>query len=248
MNRTVIIAQARMSSTRLPGKTLMDLGGKPVVDHVIARARAAHRADDVWVATTTDGTDDVLARHLDNARVPYVRGSLDDVLARYVQAADESRADTVVRITCDCPLIDPEVIDATIAAFRQLPEVDYCSNTLRRSYPMGMDTEVLSRAALERARAEATQPHEREHVTPYLYQHPELFRLQNVEAPEWATWPELRLTVDEAADLAMLRSLLEYAAADSGLSQLLDALRAHPEIAEHNRAVHHRHVKKPTHW
>ena len=248
MNRTVIIAQARMSSTRLPGKTLMDLGGRPVVDHVIERARAARLADDAWIATTTDASDDVLAAHLEERGVPCVRGSLEDVLSRYVQAAEESRAATIVRITCDCPLIDPEIIDDTIAAFRQLPDVDYCSNTLRRSYPMGMDTEVLSRAALERAHAEATHQHEREHVTPNLYQHPELFRLRNVEAPEWATWPELRLTVDEAADLAMLRSLLEHAAADSGLSQLLDALRAHPEIAEHNRAVHHRHVKKPTHW
>lgn len=248
MSRTVIIAQARMSSTRLPGKTLMDLGGKPVIDHVIARARAARLADDVWVATTTDATDDVLARHLDNAGVPCVRGSLDDVLARYVQAAEESRADTIVRITCDCPLIDPEVIDATIAAFRVPPEVDYCGNTLKRTYPIGMDTEVFSRAALERASAEAKLPHEREHVTPYLYQHPERFRLRNAEAPEWATWPELRLTLDEAEDLKMLRGLVTRAGCAANLGGLLRALRSGPESIPANHAVAHRHTFKPVDW
>jgi len=208
MGRTVIIAQARMSSTRLPGKTLMDLGGRPVIDHVIERARASRLADDVWVATTVDAADDVLVAHLAELEVPHVRDSLNDVLARYVEAAEQSRADTVVRITCDCPLIDPEVIDEVIAAYRKQPPVGYCSNTLHRSYPIGMDTEVFSRHALERAHVEATQPLEREHVTPYLYQHPELFRLRNVEAPDWARRPDLRLTVDEMADLEMLRTLV----------------------------------------
>jgi spore coat polysaccharide biosynthesis protein SpsF len=237
-----------MSSTRLPGKTLMDLGGKPVVDHVIARARRAKLADDLFVATTIDPSDDVLAQHLEAAGVSYVRGSLDDVLARYVQAAEASRADTIVRITCDCPLIDPDVIDGNIAAFRTSPEVDYCSNTLRRTYPIGMDNEVFSREALERAHPEAVQPHEREHVTPYLYQHPELFRLRNVEAPEWATWPELRLTVDEAADLDMLGILLAKTPQGATLSEVLATLKANPEIAKRNAAVRHRHVGRPRTW
>ena len=151
VSRTVIIAQARMSSTRLPGKTFMDLGGKPVVDRVVERVARARLADDVWIATTTDSSDDVLAEHLDSLGTPCLRGSLDDVLSRYAAAAETSRADTIVRITCDCPLIDPSVIDAVIAAFRDAPEVDYCSNALMRTYPIGMDTEVLSRASLERA-------------------------------------------------------------------------------------------------
>ncbi|MDZ4179352.1 MAG: NTP transferase domain-containing protein, partial [Coriobacteriia bacterium] len=128
--RTVIIAQARMSSTRLPGKTLMDLGGAPVLDRVIARARRAKLADDVWLAITEDPSDDVLEEHARALGVPYVRGSLDDVLARYAQAAEASSADAIVRITCDCPLIDPDVIDAVIRAYRDTPGMDYCSNTL----------------------------------------------------------------------------------------------------------------------
>ena len=237
-----------MSSTRLPGKVLMDLGGMPVIDHVISRALRVHRADAVVVATTTEPGDDALAAHVEALGVPVTRGDLNDVLSRYALAAHDSNAEVVVRITSDCPLIDPAVIDATIAAFRQSPEVDYCANTLVRTYPIGMDTEVFSREALERAHAEASQPHEREHVTPYLYQHPELFRLRNVEAPERERWPTLRLTVDESADLEMLQALLGHASADAGLGELLAVLRSHPEIATHNAGVTHRHVEKPQDW
>jgi len=248
MSRTVIIAQARMSSTRLPGKTLMDLGGRPVVDHVVERARLARRADDVWIATTTDSTDDVLDAHLDQLGVPRIRGSLDDVLARYFQAAEASHADTIVRITCDCPLIDPDVIDAVIARFRQDPPVDYCSNGLRRTYPIGMDAEVFSREALERAHAEATQQHEREHVTPYIYQHPESFRLRNVNAPPWAVWPELRLTLDDARDLVLLQKVVEELPAGAGLEEIVGLLKANPDLAKLNADVRHRHVQKPAAW
>jgi len=248
MSRTVIIAQARMSSTRLPGKTLMDLGGRPVVDHVIERARASRLASDVWVATTTDATDDVLVAHLDELDVPYVRGSLDDVLARYVEAAEASHADAIVRITCDCPLIDPEVIDKVIEAYHALPQVDYCSNTLRRTYPIGMDTEAFSREALVCASLEGMRAPEREHVTPYIYQHPEIFCLRNVEAPQWATRPELRLTVDELADLDALRALVSQVGPDASLREIMVAIEDNPRLAELNREVPHRHVQKPAQW
>ncbi|MBN2839417.1 MAG: glycosyltransferase family protein [Coriobacteriia bacterium] len=248
MARTVIIAQARMSSTRLPGKTLMDLGGAPVIDRVIARALRASRADDLWLAITEDPSDDVLVQHLDAASVQYVRGSLDDVLARYVHAAEAARADTIVRVTCDCPLIDPGVIDGVIKAFRAEPGLDYCSNTLVRTYPIGMDAEVFSRHALERAHERATEPHEREHVTPHLYQHPERFKLENVAAPPWAMWPELRLTVDEEVDLELLRAVVERVGPDAGLREVLDLLRTDPALVEVNARVAHRHVEKPTSW
>lgn len=248
MSRTVIIAQARMSSTRLPGKVMLDLGGRPVVDHVFMRARASRLADDVCVATTIEDTDDVLAAHLDTLGVQHIRGSLNDVLARYVQAAEASRADTIVRITCDCPLIDPAIIDETIAAFRAAPAVDYCSNTLVRTYPIGMDTEVFSREALERAYAQATAATEREHVTPYLYQHPELFALRNVEAPGWARRPDLRLTLDEPADLELLRAMVALVPEGAGLEAVLEALRMHPELEGINAGVTHRHVEKPGSW
>lgn len=237
-----------MSSTRLPGKTLMDLGGKSVMERVIGRARRANLADEVVVATTTDSTDDELVSALDLAGTPWIRGSLDDVLARYVQAAKTFGAETIVRVTCDCPFIDPDVIDQAILAYREVPEVDYCANTLVRTYPIGMDAEVFSREALERAHIEATQRHEREHVTPYIYQHPEAFRLRNVEAPEWARWPNLRLTVDEIEDLQMLQKVASFVSAEFNLREILSVIQAHPEIVQGNAAVVHRHVDKPDAW
>lgn len=248
MGRTIVIAQARMSSTRLPGKTLAEFGGRPMIDVVVRRARRAALADEVVVATTDDTSDDVLAAHLQAQGVPFVRGSLDDVLSRYELAARTFDAETVVRITCDCPFIDPAVIDDVIAAFRRAPEVDYCGNTLRRTYPLGLDTEVFSRAALERAAAESSAPAEREHVTPYLYQHPELFRLRNVEAPQRATWPDLRLTVDEPADLALMREILGHVGADATLDEVLGVVRERPEMAAMNAGVAHRHTEKPVDW
>ena len=248
MGRTVIVAQARMSSSRLPGKTLLELDGAPVVDLVLARVNGARLADDVVVATTTDPSDDVLAEHLESLGVSFVRGSLDDVLARYVLAADTFQAETVVRVTCDCPLIDPTEIDRVISAYRAQPPVDYCSNNLVRSFPIGMDTEVFSLAALKRADSEARLQHEREHVTPYLYQHPELFGLRNVEAPEWARFPELRLTIDEPADFEMLKALIELVPRDASLEDILRAIRLHPEVEVLNRNVQHRHIDKPASW
>ncbi len=248
MSRTVVVAQARMSSTRLPGKVLMDLAGRPVIDHVVDRCRRAELADEVWVATTTDPSDDVLAEHLRELDVPFVRGSLDDVLSRYVLASERAEAHTVVRVTCDCPLIDPEVIDRVIEAFNEVPEVDYCSNVLVRTYPIGMDTEVFSRAALERAAVAAVAAHEREHVTPYIYQHPDGFRLRNVEAPPWANRPELRLTVDEMADLEMMRALVGCARRTSSLQDVMGVLDANPAIALMNATVDHRHVERPASW
>jgi spore coat polysaccharide biosynthesis protein SpsF len=247
-SRTIVIAQARMSSTRLPGKVMADLGGKPVIDHVIERVRRAARVDGVWIATTTDPTDDVLADHLGELDVPFVRGSLDDVLARYVLAADAADADVIVRITCDCPFADPETIDATIAAYFEPPSADYCSNTLVRTYPLGMDAEVFSRAVLESANAEATLPHEREHVTPFVYQHPERFSLRSVEAPEWATWPQLRLTVDEPADLRLARALVGELGDAADLTSIVNLLRSRPDLVAINSDIAHRHVEKPASW
>lgn len=226
----------------------MDLGGMPVIDRVVARARRATRADDVWIAITDHESDDVLEEHVRTLGAPYVRGSLDDVLARYAQAAEASTADVIVRITCDCPLIDPGVIDTVIDGFQSTPGLDYCSNTLVRTYPIGMDAEVFSRHALERANEHATDQHEREHVTPHLYQHPDRFRLQNVEAPAWAHWPQLRLTLDEEADLWLLRKVVERVGPDAGLRQVLDLLRAEPALVALNADVTHRHLERPVEW
>lgn len=247
MSRTIIIAQARMGSTRLPGKVMMDLAGRPVIDHVIERAQRARKADSLIIATPDLAEDAPLVAHVRALGVDVVTGSADDVLARYVKAARESRADVVVRVTCDCPLLDPGIVDEVIEAF-YATGADYCSNTLKRTYPIGVDTEVFTAESLFTAEAEATEQQQREHVTPFLYQHPERFKLHNVEAPEWAHRPELRLTVDEQADLDLVREIVKLAGPAADLGEVLAVLDANPGLADRNAGVAHRHVAKPESW
>lgn len=245
---TVIIAQARMGSTRLPGKVMMDLGGRPVIEHVLERALAVKRANALVIATPDLPEDESLALHVRSLGVEVVQGSAEDVLSRYAKAARAAQADVVVRITCDCPLIDPAVIDESIEAFFS-SGADYCTNALRRTYPIGMDVEVLKVAAVYAAESEATEKQHREHVTPFIYQHAERFKLHNVEAPAWATRPELRLTVDEPADLMFLRELLRRSHGSSlSLREVLAVVDGHPELLELNAGVMHRYVEKPATW
>jgi len=246
--RTVAIIQARMGSTRLPGKTLMDLAGEPVVDHVIRRVRRTNRIDHLILAIPDSAEDDVLAEHLKDTGVDCVRGDADDVLSRYHLAAEAAAADVIVRITADCPLIDPNVIDEVVESFYQSPQVDYCSNSLRRTYPIGMDTEAFTRTALDVAYDEATSQQHREHVTPFIYQSPDRFRLRNVTAPSWAVRPNLRLTIDEPADLRLAEELYVRCGSDADLRTLIEEIDRHPEIAAMNETVPHRHVEKPKFW
>jgi spore coat polysaccharide biosynthesis protein SpsF len=173
----VAIIQARMSSTRLPGKVLLDIAGQPMLTHVVERTRQAHRIDDVLVATTTDPSDAAIEAVCRERDYACYRGSLNDVLDRYYQAARLAKADVIVRITADCPLIDPAVVDATISTLlgtEASPACDFAANRLPlpwpRTCPIGLDTEVCTFSALEQAWKEADQPYQREHVLPYLYE------------------------------------------------------------------------------
>lgn len=183
--KTVAIIQARMGATRLPGKVLRSLCGQSVLGHVAARVRVARRLDEVVVATSGAARDDAVAVEGARLGVSCFRGSEEDVLARYYGAAEASGAQAVVRATADCPLFDGSLLDRMLAVFgeanRDGTTVDYLSNVLRRTYPRGLDVEIFTFAALERAHHEATQPFEREHVTPYFYQHPDRFRLRSFE-------------------------------------------------------------------
>lgn len=247
MKPVVAIVQARMGSTRLPGKTLMDLGGATVMQRVLERLARATLVSGVVVAITDRAEDDVLEAHLGEIGATCVRGSSDDVLSRFGVAALASPASAYLRITADCPLIDWDVVDGVIGSFQD-SGVDYCSNVLRRTYPLGMDCEVFSAEALELALGDATLPHEREHVTPFMYQHPERFRLHNVDAPDWATWPELRLTVDEQKDLEFVRAIVSEVGPHAGLRPIVELLEGRQDLLAINDGVPHRHVEKPTNW
>lgn len=241
--RVVAIIQARMGSSRLPGKVLLDIAGRPMVLRVVDRARKASLVDDVIVATTTDPSDDIVADRCRKEGVAVFRGHPTDVLDRFYRAAETTRAEVIVRLTGDCPMLDPDVVDQTLRAFFDAdPPVDLALNRFPwdRTFPIGLDTEVFSRAALERAWREAEAPHQREHVVPYLYEVPDRFRVLHVRADE--DHGAQRWTVDAPEDLAFVRAV--YAAFDGrddfGWREVIELLERRPELASINAHVPHK--------
>jgi len=234
--KVVAIVQARMGSSRLPGKVLKDVEGETVLARVVNRLRRARLIDEVWIATTDRAADDVIVKECRSLAVSVSRGDQEDVLDRYFRAAQLAKADIVVRITSDCPLIDPEITDKTIAAFLQSCP-DYASNALARTYPRGLDTEVMFFATLGRAWQEARKPYERVHVTPYIYEHPAEFKLLSVTGD--VDYSSHRWTVDTSEDLELLRAI--YARLKDNPSFLwqdvLEVLKREPELVELNRFV-----------
>jgi spore coat polysaccharide biosynthesis protein SpsF len=234
--KTVVIVQARMGSTRLPGKVLMDLGGATVLERVVSRLRRAKLADEIVVATTVLKKDDALRLECERIRVLYFRGSESDVLDRFYRCADFLSASAVVRITADCPLIDPELVDAAIQAFRDQP-CHYASNSLTMTYPRGLDIEIFTMSALQRAWSEADKPYQREHVTPFLYEHPELFHLLSLTAD--ADYSQYRWTLDTAEDLDLLRVI--YSRFNNhdqfGWREVLRLIEREPRLAQLNAHV-----------
>lgn len=233
--KTVAIVQARMGSTRLPGKVMLDLGGRPMIDLLLERLARAQMVDEIVVATTTDGPDDVLADHLNARGYAVHRGSPTDVLDRYYQAARATAADVVVRVTGDCPLIDPQLVDAVIIKFNDAG-VDYASNVGPPTFPDGLDTEVFSFAVLERAAREATASFDREHVTPYLRE-PGRFSAINVAGS--SDLSAQRWTVDEASDLEVVRAVVTHFAprTDFGFEEVATLFDKSPELFAANQSI-----------
>ena len=233
---TVVVIQARMSSSRLPGKVLMPLAGESMLARVVRRVGGARRVDRVLVATSTAAGDDPVAGEAARLGVDCFRGSLNDVLDRFLQAARWAGADRVVRVTADCPLIDPGLIDRVVDALAG-DRADYASNFLERAYPRGLDCEAMTLAALAAAGEEADQPYQREHVTPYLYQHPEKFRLASVRCGR--DLAAMRWTVDTAEDLEFVRGVYGLLGDEplAGWETVLALVQAHPELAAVNRHV-----------
>lgn len=201
-----MIVQARLGSTRLPGKVLRPVLGRPLLDFQLERLARITHPHVTAVATTVNPRDDPLVRFAIERGIPVVRGPEEDVLARYALAADELGATVVVRVTSDCPLLDPTVVDAVIERF-MVGDVDYASNTIRRTYPRGLDVEVVSADALAIASREASQGWDREHVTPFVYGHPERFRLAQVTTDSDRS--DERWTIDTLEDLALVERILD---------------------------------------
>lgn len=204
--KTAAIIQARMGSTRLPGKVMMDLGGETVLARVVRRLGRAKMLDEIVVATTTAGRDEAIVRECSRLGVSCFRGSEQDVLDRYYSAASLTGAAVVVRITSDCPLVEPAIVDQTIRLFFNR-DADYANNVVPRTYPRGLDVEVFTATALERAWREADAPYQREHVTPYFYEHPERFRVAFQRGVR--DYSHYRWTLDTAEDLQLIRTIFE---------------------------------------
>lgn len=241
--QTIAVIQARSGSRRLPGKVLIDIAGQPMLARVVARARRAETLDRVVVATTTDPDDDPVARLCAERGYPCYRGSTHDVLDRYYQAAHAFGAGVIVRLTGDCPLIDPDLIDRTVRAF-QASGVDFAANRLpppwERTYPIGLDVEVCSLAALTRAWEEATAPHQREHVMPYLYEEPGRFRVLTIEHD--CDLGNLRWAVDTREDLHLVREIYRHfdGSSDFSWQAVLALIEANPALAAINAGVSHK--------
>lgn len=231
---TVAIIQARMGSTRLPGKVLAEIGGEPMLAYVVNRVRRSRLVNKVVVATSDSAADDPIAELCERKNIPLFRGSETDVLDRYYHAGRTHAASTVVRITGDCPLIDPEIIDKVIAVYLE-DGCDYASNTLVCSYPDGLDTEVFSFAALETAWRDARRAADREHVTPYL-RTSKRFRLRNVKCELGRSLRHLRWTVDERRDLEFVRAIYDRLGQRKhfGWRDVLQLLDAEPNVARVN--------------
>jgi len=228
--RVLAILQARVSSSRLPGKVLADLVGAPMIVRQIERLTRARMIDELVVATSVDASDDPLVQTVGATGTEVLRGSLDDVLERFADVVRAKQPVHVVRLTGDCPLADPDVLDAVIA-HHLVGTADITTNALEVTLPDGLDVEVIRAAALMAAAAEATLSFEREHVTQFIYRRPERFRILHYKAPESSAG--LRWTVDEADDLAFVRKVFEVlypANPHFGLHDVLALLREQPRL------------------
>jgi spore coat polysaccharide biosynthesis protein SpsF len=259
--KIVAIIQGRMSSSRLPGKILADIAGQPMLTRVFTRTSRAKTLDEVIFATTTDASDDPVAEYCDFSGIPFTRGNLFDVLDRYYQAAKQAKASIVVRITADCPVIDPDLIDDVVKAVTE-DQFDFSCNRLpppfHRTYPIGLDTEVCTFTMLETAWKKATETFHREHVMPYFYEGVELTRqsrsLETGLSPRGfniallnhiTDFGDYRWTVDTPEDLEFMRQV--YARFDGRddftWKEVLDLVHDEPKLMEINAGIKHNTLK-----
>lgn len=204
----VAIVQARMGSTRLPGKVLAEVGGRPILAHVVERLRRATRLDRIVIATTTHTRDDAIVSLAEGIGIPVYRGSEPDVLGRYQEAAEWIGAKTIVRVCGEDVFVDPTLVDRLVQSHLQ-HGADYTTNVIGRTFPEGQYVEVLSHRTLARLARKATWPEHREHVTQYILDHPQGFRMARVEATGKLRRPEVKLSVDTREDLAFVRMIYD---------------------------------------
>lgn len=208
--KVVCLVQARVGSTRLPGKILKEICGKTILHHEIDRLKKCKEIDEIVIATTDKEDDDKIVNEAKKLSVKYFRGSENDVLSRFYYAAKENNADIIVRVTSDCPCIDFEILDKMLIYFKEKykeKQVDYLSNTIKRTYPRGYDIEIFTFSALEKSYINAKKEYEREHVTPYIYDKTNNFLKLPFENKE--DYSEYRVTLDTIEDFIVIKNIFE---------------------------------------
>ena len=233
----IAVIQARVGATRLPGKVLKKIEGKTVLEHVINRVKAAKNISDIVVATTVNKEDLKIVKLCASLGISIFCGSEDDVLDRYYQTARLFKADHIVRITSDCPLIDPQIIEEVIELYFQ-KKADYASNTMPETFPDGLDTEVFSYKTLKKAWKNAKLSSEREHVTPYIRKYPNIFKIVNLKCEY--NLNDKRWTLDEPEDFKFIKIIYKNLYSEDslfGMIKILDFLKKHPEIEELNNNI-----------
>ena len=237
--KVVATIEARMTSSRLPGKVLFSAAGEPMLMHLLRRLRSVPSIDEIVIATTTNQNDDPIVDFAKKAGVSCYRGSEDDVLGRVVATGELVQAEVLVEITGDCPIIDPDIVEQTIRMFFA-HDVHYVSNGVVRSYPDGMDVQVMYFSALQQSATMTVDPLDREHVSRFIYQHPDMFSQIHLVAPPSLHWPELGLTLDEEKDYLLLKMIIEELAPIDplfGCADILKLLHKRPDWVEINNKV-----------
>ncbi len=228
-----------MRSTRLPGKIFLEVNGKPLLEYLVERLLLVKEASAIVILTSTKEEDDLVARFCKSRNIACIRGPEEDVLARYFIAASIRQPTAIVRITADCPLIDPQIIDEVIRAYKsEADKIDYLSTSIVRSYPRGMDVEIFSFEALKKAQELATASDDREHVTLYMYRHPDQFRIQNKTS--CTDLSRYRLTVDTKEDFQLIRHIIEHfcpANSSYTLADIVALLEKKPEWVKINQHI-----------
>jgi spore coat polysaccharide biosynthesis protein SpsF len=241
-----IIIQARIGSTRLPNKIFKPLAGKPVVWHVLNRLSFTKQIDKIIIATTTLQEDDRVEEFCATNKISFYRGSSDDVLSRYYEAAKKFNTEIIIRITSDCPVIDPAILDKMIQEYidsNKIQKLDYLSNSIVRTFPRGLDVEIFSFEALEKTFLEAKQNYEHEHVTPYIYQHPEIFNIKNYASG--IDFSFHRWTVDTEEDYQLISKIYDELYRPGKIFLFEDILRLFerkPELLSINQNVKQKHL------
>ena len=244
--KIVVTIEVRMNSIRLPGKVLMPLAGKPTLERLIERLRRSQYLDEVVVATTDNKSDDPIVGLANKLSVKYFRGSEEDVLSRVLEAAKSKKADIIVEITGDCPLVDWRLVDRGIKELfdRQL---DYSANNITFSYPDGFDVRVFPIGILEKVNKLTNNPIDRVHVNRYIYTHPKEFKIYNWQAKREDYWPDIRLTLDEKADYELLNIIFKKLLVkkeDFSVRDVIKLLKDNPKLLEINKYVKTKKVKE----